>query len=60
MEDFKTLFGPSKFRRQAKIFFEIYRQFGHEPSKRFACPSVDGIQLTPQLLRFALSFKGLI
>jgi hypothetical protein len=29
-----------------KNFFEMYRQFGHTPSKRFASPSLDGAELT--------------
>jgi len=28
-----------------KHFFEIYRQFGHKPSKRFASPDLDTCQM---------------
>ena len=26
-----------------KNFFEMYRQFGHVPSKRFACSGLEGL-----------------
>jgi len=33
------------YRGQRKHLFEIYRQFGHAPSKRFASPAVEyGVQ----------------
>ena len=51
---------PFKISMGTREYFEIYRQFGYEPSKHFACPSLDGTQLTLQLFHFALSFKGLI
>jgi len=47
MEDAKTLFCSSKFPwARKRITSKIYKQFGHAPSKRFACPSLDGAELT--------------
>jgi hypothetical protein len=37
----KTLFYSSKFPWARGCLFEIYRQFGHAPSKRFSSPELD-------------------
>jgi len=42
MEGCKTFLCSSKFQyAREKMFFEIYRQFGHAPSKSFASPAID-------------------
>ena len=45
MEDSKALFCSSKFPMgMQKNFFEIYRQFGHASSRRFASPAQNETQ----------------
>jgi hypothetical protein len=44
MEDPNTLFALQNSHGHTEKFFEIYREYGQAPSKRFASPALDELR----------------